>query len=1258
MINTRRQFIRDTSLTATGVMIVSPIVAKKINSQKTAISCGPAQSAKLAGTISSVQSGRWSDSATWGGRVPGAGDTPLIQSGHVVVFDLDETTVAGVNINNGGTLEFAADKTGTLLSSANVVVEGILKMRPSSAAVVQTLRFINVRESNFVGGTMDPVASDVGLWVMGSGTLDLVGTTKTSWTNARGAIASGATSITVEDATGWREGDEIIITPTEPPSVGQAYIEGFDERTIRSISGNTITLNSGTARPHPMVNNKWTAEVLNLTRNVRIEGTESGRAHVFIRSMRPQVIQHVGIRYMGPRKNRGGSSATELVTGRYGMHFHHCMEGSRGTRVLACVIRDTNNHAYVPHVSHGIKFIDNVSYNTLETAFWWDPGDETHDAVYDHNVVAKCNFVPGSLNQFAEDAPTFSSSGFAMNSGDDNICINNVVVGGCHGDPHEGGGYNWEAVLNEGIWKFQGNLAHNNENGLRVWQNTTRNHVVEDYIAYNNKMAIFHGAYANSYTYIGGVLYGNSVTIKAASANSNRVRFIDYDIDGANVIDYGFEVIHSPLPGAEPVFIRNSKVYNCKVAALLDSAEPEVHSTDVIHCDMQGKMLVAQNAASGETIRVQPKDGQAYQITKSGTSNIQRFTSDVWGSGKGLKGEYYNGTDFNSHAFTRLDSNVSFSEWSAGVHHKITGQQYSVRWTGKIMPQYTESYTFYVGSGGGHRLWVNNKLILDSWQEHFPDRYQSSSIDLEAGKLYDIKLEFFNRDGGTGMGLYWSSKSQKLEYVPQSQLYADGFTQEPDPEEPANQSPKANAGPDVTITLPTNSTTLNGTASADPDGTIKAYKWTKVSGPTQFTIADSSAASTRVSNLVAGTYVFRLQVTDDKGATNEDDVTVKVMAEQATNQPPVARAGNDVVISLPENSVNLSGSASADPDGTIAKYAWTKVSGPAGGNIASPASVNTAITNLAEGVYVYRLTVTDNDGATAQDEVTVTVKGATQEPTNGKPVANAGQDITIALPANSVTLDGSQSRDADGSIVKYAWSKVSGPGQFSIASPSSATTRVSNLVEGTYLFRLVVTDDKGETAQDDVVVTVKAGTSNRAPRADAGSDVTMTLPTNSTTLEGRQSYDPDGGALKYKRTKVSGPSQFTIADASAATTKVSNLVEGAYVFRLTVTDDAGATASDDVSVIVIRSKAPEEVKPLAVKASPNPTRFIWRISIEGRSNLPISLRVYNTRGNVVESVSNLTSPASITLGASLRAGYYTAVVQQGTQRQIVKLLKL
>ncbi len=110
---------------------------------------------------------------------------------------------------------------------------------------------------------------------------------------------------------------------------------------------------------------------------------------------------------------------------------------------------------------------------------------------------------------------------------------------------------------------------------------------------------------------------------------------------------------------------------------------------------------------------------------------------------------------------------------------------------------------------------------------------------------------------------------------------------------------------------------------------IASHKWVKLTGPASADIGNANIASTTLSNLVQGTYTFELTVTDNGGLTGKD--TVSVTVNPRPNQAPVANAGADVNIPLPNNSTTLDGTASTDPDGnnTITTYAWTYVSGPA-----------------------------------------------------------------------------------------------------------------------------------------------------------------------------------------------------------------------------------------------------------------------------------------------------------------------------------------
>ena len=188
---------------------------------------------------------------------------------------------------------------------------------------------------------------------------------------------------------------------------------------------------------------------------------------------------------------------------------------------------------------------------------------------------------------------------------------------------------------------------------------------------------------------------------------------------------------------------------------------------------------------------------------------------------------------------------------------------------------------------------------------------------------------------------------------------------------PPNQLPTANAGLDQNITLPNNTASLSGSGN-DPDGTISAYGWRKISGPAAGTISNAASAATTVTALVQGTYKFELKVTDNSGATDLDTMQVTVNeAIVIPNRVPVADAGSDTTLYLPVNTISFTGRGT-DSDGMIAAYNWRVISGTAF-VITNSYQSTTYLYDLQPGAYSLELTVTDNRGATGKDTVTVTV---------------------------------------------------------------------------------------------------------------------------------------------------------------------------------------------------------------------------------------------------------------------------------------------
>lgn len=190
------------------------------------------------------------------------------------------------------------------------------------------------------------------------------------------------------------------------------------------------------------------------------------------------------------------------------------------------------------------------------------------------------------------------------------------------------------------------------------------------------------------------------------------------------------------------------------------------------------------------------------------------------------------------------------------------------------------------------------------------------------------------------------------------------------------------------------------------------------------------------------------------------------------NIAPVANSGLDITVDA-NSAVTLNGSGSSDSDGTIASYSWAQATGTTVTLSGSSGAQPDFTAPLVNSTLVFQLTVTDDDGATDTDSVTITVENGN---VNSPPIANAGSDVTV--DANTlVNLDGGGSADSDGDIASYTWVQTQGE---SVSLNNANTVQPSFVApanNGTLVFQLTVTDDNGSssTSADSVTVTVENG---------------------------------------------------------------------------------------------------------------------------------------------------------------------------------------
>jgi len=149
-------------------------------------------------------------------------------------------------------------------------------------------------------------------------------------------------------------------------------------------------------------------------------------------------------------------------------------------------------------------------------------------------------------------------------------------------------------------------------------------------------------------------------------------------------------------------------------------------------------------------------------------------------NGHGLAAEIYEGRPYLAKVIGhRTDAAIDFNWGMTAAVVPGASRIFSVRWTGKIQPKYSETYTFASQEDDGLKLWVDGQPLITDWEDHKLTA-RRGYIHLEAGRKYEIKVEYFNgpKHAANGLGhaeihLRWASLSQPLEIVPQSALWQE-----------------------------------------------------------------------------------------------------------------------------------------------------------------------------------------------------------------------------------------------------------------------------------------------------------------------------------------------------------------------------------------------------------------------------------------------------------------------------------------------------
>jgi cell migration-inducing and hyaluronan-binding protein len=327
---------------------------------------------------SAVRTGRWSDPASWpDGKVPRAGDAVTIARDMMVVLDVDPPALRSLTID--GKLSFADDRDIGLETEWIYLRGGELQIGSEAKPYTRTA---TITLTDTVPDENINTMGDRGIMLMG-GTLNLHGDREHTWSKLAETAQAGSSRIEVLDASGWRQGDEIVLASTDFDP------RQAEKRTVAAIRGNVITLDRALDYMHF---GKITfgvderGEVGLLTRNIRIQASDDAERSYFGGHIMAMAGSKVYV--SGVELSRMGQ---HMHLARYPMHWHLIGEG-QGQYIQNSSIHDTYSRCVTVHGTNNARVENNVTFNTVGHCFFLEDAVETgNQFIHNLAIQTKCH---------------------------------------------------------------------------------------------------------------------------------------------------------------------------------------------------------------------------------------------------------------------------------------------------------------------------------------------------------------------------------------------------------------------------------------------------------------------------------------------------------------------------------------------------------------------------------------------------------------------------------------------------------------------------------------------------------------------------------------------------------------------------------------------------------------------------------------------------------------------------------------------------